>query len=48
MLVVLMLFCAAGAVLLIALGAYAEFQDLRPHSSKHSVVPHPSGRRHLR
>jgi hypothetical protein len=48
MLVVLMLFCAAGAVLLIALGAYAEFQELWPHSAKHSAVPHPSDRRHAR
>ena len=48
MLMVLMLFCAAGAVFLVALGAYAEFQDLRPHSRKHSVVPHSSGRRPVR
>jgi hypothetical protein len=42
MLLVLMLFCAAGAVLLIALGGNAELQDLRPYFAKHSAVPHPS------
>ena len=48
MLVVLMLFCAAGAIFLIALAAYAEIQVLWPHSTKHSAVSHPSDRRHLR
>jgi hypothetical protein len=43
-----MLFCAAGAVLLIALGVYAEIQDLRPYSTKHRAVPLPSDRRPLR
>ena len=31
MLMVLMLFCAGGAVFLVGLGAYAEFRDLRAH-----------------
>ncbi len=31
MLIVLMLFCAAGAVFLIGLGAYAEFRELWAH-----------------
>jgi hypothetical protein len=48
MLLVRMLFCAAGAVFLLALGGYAELQDLRSHFAKHSAVPHPSDRRHFR
>jgi hypothetical protein len=39
MVMLLMIFCAAGAVLLIALAVYAEFEDLWPHSPKHR--PHP-------
>ena len=31
MLIVLMLFCAAGAVFLIGLGAYTEFRELWAH-----------------
>jgi hypothetical protein len=31
MLVVLMVFCAVGAIFLIGLGAYAEFQELWAH-----------------
>jgi hypothetical protein len=38
MLMVLMLFCAGGAVFLIGLGAYAEFRDLHAHSSHRKSV----------
>lgn len=53
MLVVLMVFCAVGAIFLIGLGAYAEFQELWAHpdhrvaaGSSHPVQsprsgPHP-------
>jgi hypothetical protein len=47
MLMVLMLFCAVGAVFLIGLGAYAEFEDLWPHSTRHREV-HPAIRTHHR
>lgn len=40
MLMLLMIFCAVGAVFLIALSVYAEFQDLYPHHpTKHSGHP---------
>jgi hypothetical protein len=47
MLMVLMLFCAAGAVFLIGLGAYAEFEDLWPHSRRHREGQ-PASRTHHR
>jgi hypothetical protein len=54
MLVVLMIFCAVGAIFLIGLGAYAEFQELWAHSdhrvaagSSHPVQPPRSGSHRL-
>ena len=41
MLVTLMIFCAAGAVFLIGLGAYTEFHDLWAHPD-HRVLPRDS------
>lgn len=48
MLVVLMIFCAVGAIFLIGLGAYAEFQDLWAQSGKHSARGHPPAHPHHR
>jgi hypothetical protein len=41
MLMVLMLFCATGAVFLIGLGIYAEFRDLRAHPGRRERVSGP-------
>lgn len=46
MLVVLMIFCAVGAIFLIGLGAYAEFQELWTHPARHGVDGHPPIRPH--
>ena len=40
MLVLLMAFCAAGAVFLIGVGLYSEFQDLWSHPGHHSFPEH--------
>lgn len=40
MVVVLMIFCAAGAVFLLGLGAYTEFRQLWANSGKGSVSQH--------
>ncbi len=46
MLMVLMLFCAGGAVFLIGLGAYAEFREIRAHPNhRESARGLYSGRR---
>jgi hypothetical protein len=41
---ILMTFCAVGAVFLIVLAIYAEFQDLYPHPTKRGG--HPEFRPH--
>jgi hypothetical protein len=46
MLIVLMILCAAGAVVLIGLGAYGEFRELWVHPMKHGGDGHPEIRPH--
>jgi hypothetical protein len=48
MLVLLMVFCAAGAVFLIGLSLYAELQDLWTTSGRNRIGEHPSIRPHHR